>query len=358
MYTWLMAAVLVMALFMGGNIQGNKKYILLSCFLMFVLCGLRDVYEIGIDSASSYIRIFREHGVYTWNEVFSMFGRTSNAGFSLILKTLYTLTGGNYQIFFIIYTAFFMSVYAWFIQKYSCNPVQSFAYFWGLLDYIFLFDSIKQGIAMMLCLMAFHAIMERKPVRFILLAAAAAFIHAPALIFMPAYWIAKMKAGRNYLLILAGMLVLTYLFRDSILELMLNYYGTEMQMHDMNFLGNKVLIMLVIIIAAMVLRPPNAEDRMYCILLQFMGIAAVIQTFASYNNTFERLANYYFQFSTVFIPLVFQRNNTRSLLISQRNAELVKTVGPYLFSGFGVWRFANFIQNAAWIWLPYRFFFQ
>ena len=58
-YVGMMAAVLILAYFMQGNRPENKSYIWLSCLLMFALCGLRNVYEIGIDSASSYIRIFR-----------------------------------------------------------------------------------------------------------------------------------------------------------------------------------------------------------------------------------------------------------------------------------------------------------
>jgi len=167
-----------------------------------------------------------------------------------------------------------------------------------------------------------------------------------------------MKVGKGYVFVLIGMFAATYLLREQILELMTDIYETTIYETNMRFFANKVLIMLVIIVAALILRPPSEEDRMYNILLQFMGIAAVIQTFAGYNNTFERLANYYFQFSVIFIPLVFQRGKIQSLFLNSRTAESVKYIAPYLFGGFGVWRFANYIQNNDWLWLPFRFFFQ
>ena len=354
MYVGMMAAVLVLAYVMRGDKPENKDYIWLSCLLMFALCGLRDVYSIGIDSATSYVSIFRRLGETDWADI----PQGNNMGFTYLLKLCHTLTGGDYQSFYMLYTAFFMVIFGRFVSKYSPSPVQSFCYFWGLLCYIFLFDGIKQGIAMGFVTLSFDAIVEKKPIRFALLVSIAWWFHAPALIFAPAYLIAMMKPGRMYLLFLAALLAFTYTFRDRILELMLEFYDTTIYDYEMRFLANKVIIMLGIVAAALVLRPPEEDDRVYGILLQFMGIAIVIQTFASYNNTFERLANYYFQFCVAFIPLVFQTDTRRSQLLDIKTEAMAKQLAPWAFCAFGVWRFANYITSNAWVWLPYRFFFE
>ena len=354
MYVGMMAAVLVLACVMRGDKPENKYYIWLSCLLMFALCGLRDVYSIGIDSATSYVSIFRRLGETDWADI----PQGNNMGFTYLLKLCHTLTGGDYQSFYMLYTAFFMVIFGRFVSKYSPSPVQSFCYFWGLLCYIFLFDGIKQGIAMGFITLAFDAIVEKKPLWFALLVYIAWWFHAPALIFAPAYLIAMMKPGRMYLLFLAALLAFTYSFRDRILELMLEFYDTTIYDYEMRFLANKVIIMLGIVAAALVLRPPEEDDRVYGILLQFMGIAVVIQTFASYNNTFERLANYYFQFCVAFIPLVFQTDIRRCQLLDIKTEAMAKQLAPWAFCAFGVWRFANYITSNAWAWLPYRFFFE
>ena len=354
MYVGMMAAVLALAYVMRGDKPENKDYIWLSCLLMFALCGLRDVYSIGIDSATSYVSIFRRLGETDWADI----PQGNNMGFTYLLKLCHTLTGGDYQSFYMLYTAFFMVIFGRFVSKYSPSPVQSFCYFWGLLCYIFLFDGIKQGIAMGFITLAFDAIVEKKPLWFALLVYIAWWFHAPALIFAPAYLIAMMKPGRMYLLFLAALLAFTYSFRDRILELMLEFYDTTIYDYEMRFLANKVIIMLGIVAAALVLRPPEEDDRVYGILLQFMGIAVVIQTFASYNNTFERLANYYFQFCVAFIPLVFQTDTRRSRLLDIKSEAMAKQLAPWAFCAFGVWRFANYITSNAWAWLPYRFFFE
>ena len=354
MYVGMMAAVLALAYVMRGDKPENKDYIWLSCLLMFALCGLRDVYSIGIDSATSYVSIFRRLGETDWADI----PQGNNMGFTYLLKLCHTLTGGDYQSFYMLYTAFFMVIFGRFVSKYSPSPVQSFCYFWGLLCYIFLFDGIKQGIAMGFITLAFDAIVEKKPLWFALLVYIAWWFHAPALIFAPAYLIAMMKPGRMYLLFLAALLAFTYTFRDRILELMLEFYDTTIYDYEMRFLANKVIIMLGIVAAALVLRPPEEDDRVYGILLQFMGIAVVIQTFASYNHTFERLAHYYFQFCVAFIPLVFQTDTRRSQLLDLKTEAMAKQLAPWAFCAFGVWRFANYITSNAWVWLPYRFFFE
>lgn len=357
MYTLLMAVVLVLAPLMCGSKRGNQQYIWLSCVLMFVVMGLRDMSSIGIDSSSIYGRLFREYGVLPWSEMPSFQNGDSWAYF-WFMRLLYNITGGSYQAAYAIFAAIELAIFAQFLCKYSPSPVQSIVYFWGLMLFINIFDTMRQGLAMSILLLAFDAVMEKKPIRFLLLTLLAAQFHSPALIFIAAYPISKMKTNQGYLIFLAAMLILTYLFRSQILELMLSFYDTTIYEYDMNFLGNKVLIMIVIVVAAMVLHPPTKDDRVYNILLQFMGIAIVIQTFASYNNTFERLANYYFQFAVVFIPMVFQLDRPRSRVLDSKSEYLVKQIAPWLFGAFGVWRFASYIQSNAWIWLPYRFFFQ
>ena len=50
-YHWLVVLVMVLALLMHGERKRNVKYILIITVLMFGVCGLRDAYTIGADSA-------------------------------------------------------------------------------------------------------------------------------------------------------------------------------------------------------------------------------------------------------------------------------------------------------------------
>ena len=369
-YHWLVVLVVLLALMMHGERKGNIKYILLVIALMFCVYGLRDGYSIGNDSASSYLHRFEDMEDLTWEDMPSLSDWLSNddfgedraghdrsVAFRWLMKLVYDWTDGDYQWFVGIIAFFVMIAVAQFVQRYSPSPVQSFLYYFGLVYYTMMFNVLKQSIAMALVLFAFNAIIDRKMIRFLILIIVASMFHFPALVFLPAYWIANMRLGRTYLIFLAVLFVITYLMRDQLVDWMTDAYDTAIVDNGRRFLANKVIVMLVIIVAALVIRPPDPSDKQYCSLLMIIGVATVIQTFSSYNNTFERLADYYFQFSIVFIPMVFEDVKTKRRHLSERELVLVRQVGPYLFCAFAIWRFLDTVTGDSTIY-PYQFYFQ
>lgn len=356
-YRWLVILVLLFALLLKGNVKGNKKYIFVAFLLLFCVMGLRDVYSVGIDSTSSYLHWFQDMENIAWEDLRAYDPETKNHGFDYLLKLLYVLTKGNYQLAIVLLSAFCMFSYARFVGKYSPSPVQSILYFFGLILYTFHFDALKQSVAMSILLFSVDAVIDRKLIRFVLLVLFASWFHFPALIFLPAYLVANMKMGRSYLIVLALMLLLTFLFRDQLLEMMTDAYSTTIHDYKMRFLANKVIVMLIIVVAALVLRPPTPDDRVYNSFLQLIGIAVVLQTFSSYNNTFERLADYYFHLSIVFIPMVFEKCDLQKRYFQPETDDLIKTWAPILFCGFAIWRFLNHVSNSGAL-TPYLFWFQ
>ena len=338
--------------------------------MMFCIYGLRDAYSIGGDSSSSYLHRFQDLEEEDWTDMptFSDWfenddlgenaaGHERSIGFRWLMKIVYEWTDGDYQWFVTVIAIFVMIAVAQFVYQFSPSPLQSFLYYFGLTYYTMMFNILKQSIAMAFILFAFSTIINRKLFRFLILVLAASMFHFPALVFLPAYWIGNMRLQKTYLIFLAILFVLTYIFRDQLVDWMTDAYETEVIDTGRSFLANKVIVMLVIIVAAMVIRPPHPTDRIYCSLLMLIGVAAVIQTFSSYNNTFERLADYYFQFSIVFIPMVFEDVKLKRRHLSQRELTLIRRVGPYLFCAFAIWRFLDTTVNDPTIY-PYQFYFQ
>lgn len=369
-YHWLVVLVLLLAYLMHGERKGNIKYILLVIVLMFCVYGLRDAYSIGGDSSSSYLHMFQRMEESKWEDMPTLSDWLSNedfgeersghersVAFEWLMKLVYDWTEGDYQWFIGIIALFVMIAVGQFVQRYSPSPVQSFLYYLGLIYYTMMFNTLKQSVAMAFILFAFNAIMDRKIIRFIMMVWFASLFHFPALVFLPAYWIANMRLGRTYLIFLVALFAVTYFFRDQLVEWMTDTYDTEIMDTGRSFLANKVIVMLVIIVAALLIRPPSGEDKEYNSLLMIIGVATVIQTFSSYNNTFERLADYYFQFAIVLIPMVFEDVKTKRRHLSDRELQLVRRVGPYVFGAFAVWRFIDNTVNNTTIY-PYQFYFQ
>lgn len=371
-YHWLVILLVVFALLFRGWQKGNKRYILIAFLLLFCIQGLRDGATIGNDSRTTYRWSFYEMDGKSWDSLGGISdwmhvdlaeenrsGRDRNFGTKWLMKAVYDLTDGDYQWFLAVVAIIVLSTESVLILKYSPSPLQSILYYLGLLYFTFHMSATKQALAMSLIVLSFFAIIDRKPVRFVLIVLFASFFHFPALVFLPAYWVANMKMERGYLLFLSGLLVLTYLFRDRLSSFMTEaYYSSEIAPSPhLRFLANKVIVMLFIIVVALVIRPPQESDRVYRVLLHLMGIAAVIQTFAGYSNVFERLADYYFQFAVVFIPMVFENVKTERRYLNYATLNLVYSIGPYIFGSFAIWRFLDVITNDE-HYVPFRFFFQ
>ena len=371
-YHWLVILLVVFALLFRGWLKGNKRYILIAFVLMFCIQGLRDNATIGNDSRTSYRWDFYSMEGKSWDslggirdwmhidqEGENQSGKDRNFGTKWLMKAVYDLTDGDYQWFLAVVAVIILGAESLMILKYSPSPLQSFLYYLGLLYFSFHMSATKQTLAMSLIILSFFAIIDRKPVRFVIVVLCASFFHFPALAFLPAYWVANMKLERGYLIFLSGLLILTFLFRDRLISLMTEaYYSSEMApASHLRFLANKVIVMLVIIASALVIRPPQESDRLYNVLLHLMGIATVIQTFAGYSNVFERLADYYFQFAVIFIPMVFEPVQTERRYLDNATLQLVCSAGPYLFGSFAIWRFLAVITSDGHF-VPFRFFFQ
>ena len=362
-YTWLVVLLVAVALLFNGNKKNSKMFIIISFLLLFAVMGLRDVYAFGSDASGShgsYPIIYRNIGHTEWRLISGKGENNYNIGFAYLTKLIYEITNGNYQAYITIISLFVTASYTRFTAKYSPSPIQSILCFLGLLYYSVLFDALKQALAMAVLLLAFDAIIEKKPFKFIVLTIISALFHFPAIVFLPAYWIGRMQIGRKYLTVLAAILLITFVFRNQLLNLMLRAYSngeSTASMEGIRFLRNKALLMIAIVVIAVWIRPPRAEDTVYNATLIFAGVAIVFQTFCGYNNIFERLADYYFHTSIVLIPLIFEINKEYGSLANTAENDQLMNYAAVFVCAVAIWRFLSYMNN-AWIFSPYRFLWQ
>lgn len=348
-----MIFILLAAIF----VRERNKFLIVACSAMFIVYGLHKATAIGIDSASSYIHIFNASRSINYVDM-----SIRNIGFEYFTKFFYQLSHGNYQLYITTIAAFVSYSFYRFIKKYSVNPLLSIMWYFGMLYYIFMFSALKQSIAMSILLYAFDALMDRKMIRYVIIVLVAALFHGPALVLLPAYWLSEVKIGRDYLLVIIVVLSITYIFRSQILRIMYLYYESgETVSFEPKFIGGKVIYMLIVISIAIALRIPKPDDKVYSTVLIFAGIAVVLQTFCYYSNIFERLADYYYQFSVLLIPLIFEKVDKKNGLVifDSKSAKIVRIFGSLLIISFAIWRFYEYINITAPLnFLPFKFFWQ
>ena len=358
-YMLMAAAILILALLLGGNIPQNKKFIVLACIIMFAVYGLRDTYSVGNDSSSSYLVAFEKMGDVTWEQIFKDAEYNDNVLWSSLTKIGFSLLDGDYQLFITLISAFVITVLGRFVYRYSASPVQSFIYYWGLWFFTFNFSALKQSIAMSLILLAFDAVVDRKLIKFLFMTGIAALFHFPAIIFLPSYAIAKLNLRKGFLIVLALLFVSVYFWRDQILDYAVQFYYENRTFEgEDRFLTGKVTVMLLLVLTAYFLRPPQKQDRVYSISLQLVALSTVIQLFSVYNNVFERLADYYFQFSVIFVPFILDRGRTRKEGKTHSGRGLAISIAPFILGVMCLYRFNDIVTREASMLLPYKFFFQ
>ena len=225
--------------------------------------------------------------------------------------------------------------------KYSENGFISVMWFMGMLFYTFLFDALKQAWAMAFLCFAFDAIFEKKPIRFIVFVGLAAIFHFPAIVFLPAYWIAKLKINRMFPIIMIAIFVFVFVFRTQILNWMDSMYGSGESNYssEVQFIGTKVVFMIILLAYGFYLYfkynyDTNKDGQFFSTLIFFIGIATVIQTFCYYNNILERLADFYFHFSILFVPLILFGTDKNMIPSETMNADSnsITSSSTYLFS--------------------------
>lgn len=299
-YYIILAAVIVLGRLMPQSGKKKKNYIILMAALHAFVSGFR--YKLLTGDLQKYAYTFLTVKDKDWfsEDVFSE-GR--NFLFMWFLKAVNQITDGNFQIVLIIIAVFIELAVAIVVFKHSPSPWISYL-IWNCFGfYSFGFSALKQSFAMGFILLAFSAIMEKKPVKFIIFVVIAGFIHFPAIIFLPAYIIASRKITYKNAIIYIVIAILIFALRNDIVELSSDFYYEDKNFVSSGRISGRFLMLCLIIIAGVFIK--GVDGIKFSTVLSIVAIGTIIQLFSSFDNVFTRLADYYLQMLIVFIPMIF-----------------------------------------------------
>ena len=145
-------------------------------------------------------------------------------------------------------------------------------------------------------------------------------------------------------MIIAGLLLLVFLFRNDIVNWMAGlYYEEAARYEDAEFGSGRLLMMLAILALGLWLRPLKSFDKIYLKAFNIMVLAAAIQVFSIYDNVFTRLANYLYQFVVIYIPMILQPGEEQKLLFPEHRGEIrslskeLHYLGNAFVTAFAIW---------------------
>lgn len=299
-YYYMLAAVLVFGILLPQHGRQKKIYISLMAALHAFVCGWRYMYLTGdlMKYSTFYLRVYPKNGWFS-EQVFSE-GR--NFGFAWLSKFLSQVSDGDFQLLLIFIAIVTEIAVAIIIYRYSPAPWLSYL-LWNCFGfYIFGFSAIKQALAMGLLMFAFVGIMEEKPKKFLLWTLLAGCVHAPALIFLPAYWLAKSDLSRSKLFAYVIGAGLIFVFRDQIVTFISEFYYEETSYAVNDRLGGRFVMIVALLVAGLIIC--GFSGKSFTRLFNLMAVAAILQMFSGYDNIFTRLTDYYFQFVILYLPMM------------------------------------------------------
>lgn len=309
-YLFLMAAALVLGVFMPQHGEQRKHYIILMAVMHAFLCGFRYMHLTG--DLMKYHSTFDNVAAYGWfSEELLREGR--NSGMYIIMKVVYHLTGGNYQVFLLLVAVCTEAALAVLIYRYSPAPWMSYLVWNSLGFYIFGFSAVKQAFAMVFIMLALIGLLEKNLKFYLAMILCAGMIHAPAFIFLPAYWLVRQKVNIWTLVGYGIFAVLVFAFKENIVSILSEfYYDEHEEMIHSGSLGNRFLMIFLIVLCGVMLK--GFQEWEVEALFHLMVVSMILQMFAGFDNIFTRLTDYYFQFSVIFIPMIFYRTDGKRRL--------------------------------------------
>lgn len=362
-YWLIIGLVVILGMVMPQQGRRRKYYIVLMAVLHAFVSGFRYMYLTGdLRKYASGYYSYLNCGYFS-KEVFN---EGINTGFFWLSKFLSDLSGGDFQVMLIVAAVIIELVLAILIYKYSPRPWLSYLVWNCIGFYIFGFSALKQSLAMALVMLAMDAILEERPKRFLLFALLGGFVHFPAFAFLPAYWIARAKIRPTTLLAYVGAAILIFLFQNPIVKFISSIYYEEgeLMLEEAVDLGGRFYMMVVILIMGACLK--GFEDRRFEKMFNIMVVAAIFQMFAGYDNVFTRFADYYFQFSVLFLPMMVSSEATnprlggsnRSALLPFNKRSLALVTGAMAVYLVWYYNHTNLSQTIAYAvddYLNYRF---
>ncbi|MGN0251618.1 MAG: EpsG family protein [Oliverpabstia sp.] len=146
---------------------------------------------------------------------------TKDQGFSVLMSFLKTLIGNNDKLFFLVIAVFQIFCVVYFFRKYSTNFLLCMFMFVASTDYLsWMFNGMRQFIAVCMILLSFELILKKKYVPVIGIILLASTIHGSALIMLPIVFIVQGRAwNRRTMVMLAG-IVAAVLFIDQFTNIM------------------------------------------------------------------------------------------------------------------------------------------
>lgn len=210
----------------------KKAYCIICGALWILISGLRGLsvgadtlaYKISFESVKNYPLKYVFQGL---RDKYILGEGSKDPGYNLFVK-LFQFVSDNYQVYLIFIAALFMIPFTIWIIRESKNPFISFILYSSLFYAFFSITGIRQTIAMALTvLIGDKFIKEKKILPFVIITLLASTIHASALVFLPFYFLSRIRVNGKNIVVWLAFIVISVFARHQLKSIFIQISGYE-----------------------------------------------------------------------------------------------------------------------------------
>lgn len=321
---------------------------------MILVIGLRDEH-VGSDTMG-YYSTYKKMANVDYSYILS--SNVNDKGYCF-LQIFFNKIGWNFYAFNMLYAIFNISVISYLIYKKSSLPLLSYILYITFGFFVLDLTMIRQTTAMSIVILAVLHDKNRNIMDFLkfeLMVIVAYFIHASAIIFLPMWFLAKMKFNKKTIVILLGVAILSYILKPFVSELVGVVAGTisDKYMRENIVVGNlgmRLYLMIAASVALGLYLHNFLNDRwnqlMFCYMCMILIIFPAVQGGGSLMRTYY----YFYIFMIIYVPNLISG-------VEHNSDKITYYLAISLYVAVGLMLLSDDVFGNLYKIMPYKFFWQ
>lgn len=318
-----------------------RKIIAFICFQMFLIMAFRDE-KLGSDVAG-YAKYYAHWAGYSFREMLlsTRFVVNQKIGWGLEsgyvwLCWICAQIGCSFHTFLVIHSAICMIGLYTLVTRYSDSQALSLAVIVSFGVWTTFFYILRQSLAFVAAVWAFHYAVEKKRGKFILASCLAVLFHRAALVFFLLYPFIKKRINQNIIAVFSALVLITPFLMQIMSPLyrrFMDYIGKDYELGAVYYVNNMTICMLILFATTIILskhysifNDPKVNMAGWCFML-----AILLEELSPYVPTISRIPIYFlFPFGVLSFSTAVEKMPTR-------NRTLVKAACYTILFGFFIY---------------------
>lgn len=304
MLIWLLTliGIVIIYLIVKDSKNNKKDFLVLSGIWITLILGSRYFIN-GFTDEITYSDEYMAFSKLSFNDLLSQRWQERDFGFYIVYWSMSQLfPWRQFPIYFI--TGFFIFAAFRFIYRNSDYPFISVLLLFVIPGFSFYMAAYRQCFATCFCLFAFEYGKEKKFFRYAIMMAIACSMHLSAVIFIPVYWLLKIKNNNIGRFLWVVGLVVVWVAENAIMSFASDVAGRDYtQAQEFSLVG--FAIQIIIMLAPFILdllgisywHEGEKNKRLLGWILVSIGLLFYFSKL--YNYSFERVSYYYSLFTII-----------------------------------------------------------